>query len=75
MEEEDQETFNRWHNDPNNWILGLFYYNKSDKRVFLPKKVPYLGVTVNFANPKSYLPLGLLLAIPIVILVLVEINA
>ncbi|MFL5754277.1 MAG: DUF5808 domain-containing protein [Bacteroidia bacterium] len=41
--------------DPSNWIWGIFYYNKDDKRLFPPKRIPYLGWTVNFANPYSVL--------------------
>ncbi|WP_346983733.1 DUF5808 domain-containing protein [Chryseobacterium sp. POE27] len=34
------------------WKLGVFYYNKQDKRLFPPKRTG-LGWTVNFANPLS----------------------
>jgi uncharacterized membrane protein len=40
--------------DPSNWKWGIFYYNKMDKRIFLPK-IYGLGWTVNFANPCSIL--------------------
>ena len=49
----DQETSERWRKDPNNWIWGIFYYNKEDKRLFITKKVEWMGTTLNFANPKS----------------------
>ena len=48
-----KETLEEWHNDPSNWFLGVFYFNKKDKRVFLPKRFSFLGWTVNFANPYS----------------------
>ena len=41
--------------DPNNWICGIFYYNKEDKRILPPKRIEWTGWTVNFANPKSVL--------------------
>jgi uncharacterized membrane protein len=41
--------------NPENWKWGLFYYNKLDKRIFPPKQIPFLGWTINFANPRSYL--------------------
>lgn len=44
-----------WHRDPNNWKLGMFYYNPEDKRILVPKKIKWMGWTVNFANPKSVL--------------------
>ena len=47
------ETQERWSKDPNNWIWGIFYYNKEDERLFPPKRVAWMGWTVNFANPKS----------------------
>lgn len=56
MEQEEKpskETLKQWSNDPNNWVWGMFYYNPKDKRIFPPKKNPWMGWTVNFANPKS----------------------
>ena len=50
-----KETLESWHNDPNNWIWGIFYFNKDDKRIFPPKRNKYFGWTVNFANPVSIL--------------------
>ncbi|AZI33271.1 DUF5808 domain-containing protein [Kaistella carnis] len=40
-------------NNPDHWILGLFYFNKNDQRSFPPKRFKYLGWTINFANPYS----------------------
>jgi uncharacterized membrane protein len=56
-------------NDPSNWRLGLFYYNKSDKRMFVPKRVQGLGWTLNFANPYTSLFLvGLIVFLWVVLL-------
>lgn len=55
MESPSKETLEKWHKDPNNWKWNLFYYNKEDKRLFVDKKNPNLGATLNFAHPKSYL--------------------
>jgi uncharacterized membrane protein len=49
------ETEERWRKDPDNWIWGLFYYNKEDRRLLPPKINPIMGFTVNFANTKSVL--------------------
>lgn len=39
--------------DNNSFLkLGVFYYNKQDKRLFPPKRMG-LGWTVNFVNPLS----------------------
>jgi len=56
-ERPSKETSDAWHDDPENWKLGIFYYNKLDKRIFPPKRMKYFGWTVNFANPYSYLTL------------------
>ena len=53
MENPSKETLDKWHKDPNNWKLGLIYYNKEDKRTFPPRKYGWTGWTVNFANPTS----------------------
>lgn len=36
--------------DDDNWILGMFYYNKNDTRLNVEKRLGY-GATVNFAHP------------------------
>jgi uncharacterized membrane protein len=55
MDNPSQETLQSWHDDTKNWKWGLLYYNKKDKRIFLEKKNPDYGITINFANPKSYM--------------------
>lgn len=46
-----QENKDKWHADSNNWKLGIFYFNKEDKRIVVPKRIVLLGWTINFANP------------------------
>ncbi len=53
MENPTKETLNKWHKDSNNWKFGYIYYNKDDKRIFPPKRIKWMGWTVNFANTKS----------------------
>ena len=55
MKKPSSETIDMWQKDPNNWKLGLFYFNTNDKRVFVSKKISMLGMTFNFANPISFL--------------------
>lgn len=62
MENPSKETLEKWHKDPNNWKLGFLYYNKEDKRLLPPKRIEWMGFTLNFANPKS-----ILLVIPILL--------
>jgi hypothetical protein len=57
-----KQTLDKWHKDPNNWTLGLFYYNKEDKRIF-PQRMAWAGWTVNFANPISVAVLAIVLII------------
>ncbi|MBE8727201.1 DUF5808 domain-containing protein [Flavobacterium hungaricum] len=65
--EPSEETKEQWHQDPDNWIWGMFYYNPKDARLFPPKKVRELGWTINFANPNSvfiaFVIIGILLII------------
>ncbi|MBS1534298.1 MAG: hypothetical protein JST78_04405 [Bacteroidetes bacterium] len=37
-----------------NWIWSLFYFNKNDQRIFVDKPNPNDGITLNFAQPKTY---------------------
>jgi uncharacterized membrane protein len=52
-EKPSKETLEKWHKDPRNWKLGLFYCNKEDKRILPPKRIAWSGWTVNFANTIS----------------------
>ena len=67
-EKPTRETFNAWHDDPKNWKLGVFYFNKSDKRIFPPKRIQGMGWTVNFANPYSILSIiGIIVLVSLLI--------
>ena len=54
------------HDDPANWKFGIFYFNKKDERIVLPKRNGMLGWTLNFANLYTYL---LILGIIAVVLI------
>ncbi len=58
---------NEDHSDPSNWLWGIFYFNKNDKRLFPPKRDKYAGWTVNFANPYSILAMTILVILMVVI--------
>ena len=60
--EPSPETYNNWSKDPKNWKFGVFYFNKEDKRIFPPKRIDWMGFTVNFANPKSILAFLIMMA-------------
>jgi len=51
--------------NPSHYKWGFFYYNPHDSRVWVPKANPVMGMTLNFANPKSLWWSLLLLALPI----------
>ena len=55
MNEEDE-----MHNNPNNWKMGIFYFNPKDKRIFVPKRIEVWGITFNFGNPIAILAFGIL---------------
>jgi len=46
-----------------NYKLGIFYFNKKDKRYVVPKKQKSFGWTFNFAHINTYLFLILFCAI------------
>ncbi|CAM3984625.1 MULTISPECIES: DUF5808 domain-containing protein [Flavobacterium] len=69
--EPSEETKRQWHQDPNNWFLGIFYYNVEDKRILPPKRIAWMGWTVNFANPLS---VSLLLIILLIAFTFVGLN-
>ena len=63
----NKEIMDKIHNDPANWIWGVFYFNKKDNRLFPPKRLSTLGWTINFANPYSLLTFaGLIILIVII---------
>ncbi|WP_406826626.1 DUF5808 domain-containing protein [Pedobacter sp. KACC 23697] len=43
-----------------NWKWGIFYFNKNDRRLIVPKRIKILGWTLNFAHPLSYLIIALI---------------
>lgn len=57
-----REIENLMNKNRNNW-KGIFYFNKRDYRIFVPKSNPSLGWTLNFASPYTYLFLSALVAI------------
>jgi len=60
----DKEILNAMSKNPNNW-RGIFYFNRKDPRLIVPKLDPSMGWTLNFASPYSYL---FLIAIVLIII-------
>jgi len=60
----DQFEFDRMIQDPTNYKAGIFYFNRKDRRILVPKRIMGMGWTLNFANSYTYvLILGLFLAV------------
>jgi uncharacterized membrane protein len=59
-----KETNELMSKNPNNW-KGVFYVNRKDPRLLVPKINPSLGWTLNFGNIYAYL--GLIAIILIII--------
>jgi uncharacterized membrane protein len=57
-----KEMENLMNKNPNNW-KGIFYFNRRDHRLIVPKQDPSLGWTLNFASPYAWLFFIALLAI------------
>jgi uncharacterized membrane protein len=50
----DKDILDTMGKNPNNW-KGVFYFNRKDPRLLVPKLNPSMGWTLNFASPYSYL--------------------
>mgnify|MGYP003608607895 CR=1 FL=1 len=68
--EPSEKTKNEWENDPDNWVLGMFYYNPKDKRLYFPKKIKELGWHTNYAHPDSVIILLLLLSVILIFVII-----
>jgi len=44
-------AFDRFHANPDNWKLGIFYFCRADSRIVVPKRIRGLGWTLNLARP------------------------
>ncbi len=51
---ENKNSKNKEESYSDHWV-GLFYVNRNDKRILVPKRVVGMGWTINFGNPYSYL--------------------
>ena len=46
--------------NPHHWRWGIFYFNRQDRRLFVPQRFGY-GWTLNFANIWAWLLVGLII--------------
>lgn len=65
MDNQQQVNDNEWKN-PENWRGGWLgiYIAPRDTRDWVPKRTPWMGVTLNFAHRRSWVWLAALLAGP-----------
>jgi uncharacterized membrane protein len=49
----ENRNYDLMHKNPSNW-KGVFYVNRKDPRITVPKSDPNLGWTLNFGNPYTY---------------------
>jgi uncharacterized membrane protein len=75
MEKPSKETKENWLRDNKYWKWGVFYYNSEDKRIFPPKRNPWMGWTVNFANIRSVIVMILFITISTAISLYFSLNS
>ncbi len=39
---------------PSPWKLGIFYYDRGDSRLVVPKRIQGLGWTINWGHPRAW---------------------
>ena len=57
-----EEIEARWR-DPGNQKWGLIYYCKADPRAIVPRRLKWMGWTLNFARPSAIPWVGLVIAV------------
>ena len=48
----------RIQNESDYWVWGIFYFNPDDSRIIVPKRIEWLGWTLNYAQPISVIITG-----------------
>ncbi len=64
----DQFENDRMIDDPTNYKWGIFYFNRKDSRILVPKRISWMGWTFNFGNRYSYIFFFLVISFVIFIL-------
>ena len=63
----DQFENDRMIDDPMNYKWGIFYFNRKDSRIVVPKRARGMGWTLNFGNIYAYVLVILIVAAGILI--------
>lgn len=74
---QDHENNKEWAN-PDNWSgprwMGV-YFSKRDTRLWVPKKIPTLGWTINLGHEQgAYWLLGFLVGVPLIIVLSCQLS-
>jgi uncharacterized membrane protein len=64
---QDSLNESEWHNAAN-WWWGILYHSQLDDRIWVPKRSPSFGLTINLARPFG---LAIGLAIPVALVALI----
>jgi uncharacterized membrane protein len=72
MKNPSKEVLEEWRKNDSYWKCGVFYYNPHDERIFPPKRIAWMGWTVNFANSKSIASLLLFIVFLLFMIFLIE---
>jgi uncharacterized membrane protein len=62
----EEEIKHHFMDDDINWKLGMIYYNPDDPSIFVPKRMG-IGWTLNFGHTFSFILIGALIVIPIIL--------
>jgi uncharacterized membrane protein len=54
-----------WNNSSNWYFYESIYYSKNDTRLLVPKKMKWMGWTLNFAHPYAYATFGAIVGVPL----------
>jgi len=58
----DQFEYDLMIDEPTNYKWGIFYFNRKDSRIVVPKRVRGMGWTLNFGNIYTYILLILIIS-------------
>ncbi len=62
----EQHELDEMRKNPDNYKWGIFYFNPKDPRCFIRRRNIGMGVSLNFANPYSYLIILSIIAFAII---------
>ena len=64
----------RIQNESDYWVWGILYFNPDDTRIIVPKRIEWLGWTLNYAQPISVIITGVILFFIVISIVMAFIK-